>query len=138
MKVQPSLRYLFKEIESTVYPDGMTWDPDLKRWSNQGVLMLNTALTCEINNIGSHIKLWEPFMNYMFDALDSRFTGLVYVFLGNKAKTWNSHISNQNYKFFVPHPASAAYRKHNVWESGDLFNKINKIIHEQYGERIVW
>ena len=51
-KVQPSLRYIFKEIEETVYPDGMTWDPDLKRWSNQGILMLNTAMTCEIGNIG--------------------------------------------------------------------------------------
>ena len=137
-KVQPSLRYIFKEIESTVYPDGMTWDPDLKRWSNQGILMLNTAMTCEIGNIGSHIKLWEPFTEYLFDVLDNGYTGLVYVFLGNKAKAWNNSIGSMNYKFFIPHPASAAYRKGSKWETGDVFNKINKIIEKNYGQGITW
>lgn len=136
-KVQPSLCYIFKEIENTVYPDGMTWDPDLKRWSNQGVLMLNTAMTCEIGNIGAHIKLWEPFTQYLLDMLNTDMTGLVYVFLGNKAKAWNKSIDNANYKFFVPHPASAAYRG-GKWEAGDLFNGVNKIIHDNYGESITW
>jgi uracil-DNA glycosylase len=136
-KVQPSLRYIFKQIEDTVYPDGMTWDPDLKRWSNQGILMLNTAMTCEIGNIGAHIKLWEPFTEYLLDMLNTDMTGLVYVFLGNKAKAWNKSIDSANYKFFVSHPASAAYRG-GVWESGDLFNGVNKIIHENYGESITW
>src|SRR5258706_195255 len=43
-KVMPSLRYIFKELEETVYPEGYKWDPDLKRWSNQGILLINTAL----------------------------------------------------------------------------------------------
>lgn len=137
-KVQPSLRYIFKEIEETVYPDGMTWDPDLKRWSNQGILMLNTAMTCEIGNIGSHIKLWEPFTSYLLDVLDNNYTGLVYVYLGNKAKAWSKSTGSINYKFFIPHPASAAYRKGNKWETGDVFNKINNIMHKNYGEKIVW
>jgi uracil-DNA glycosylase len=137
-KVQPSLRYIFKEIEETVYPDGMTWDPDLKRWSNQGILMLNTAMTCEIGNIGSHIQLWEPFTSYLLDVLDTSNTGLVYVYLGNKAKAWNKSTGSINYKFFIPHPASAAYRKGSKWETGDVFNKINNIMHKNYGERIVW
>ena len=137
-KVQPSLRYMFKAIEETVYPEGMTWDPDLKRWSNQGILMLNTAMTCEIGNIGSHIKLWEPFTEYLFDVLDNSNTGLVYVFLGNKAKTWNKSISSMNYKFFIPHPASAAYKKEGRWETGDVFNKVNDIIYSNYGEKIIW
>tara|TARA_R110002020_G_scaffold29571_11_gene93237 strand:- start:338 stop:1036 length:699 start_codon:yes stop_codon:yes gene_type:complete len=138
MKVQPSLRFIFKEIETTVYPDGMTWDPDLKRWSNQGILMLNTALTCEIGNIGSHIKLWEPFIDYLLDMLSNRNTGLVYVFLGNKAKAWNKSVDNLNYKFFIPHPASAAYKKGGRWESGDVFNKINKLIQDNYDQTITW
>ena len=137
-KVQPSLRYIFKEIEETVYPEGMTWDPDLKRWSNQGILMLNTAMTCEIGNIGSHIKLWEPFTSYLLDVLDTSYTGLVYVYLGNKAKAWGKSTGSMNYKFFIPHPASAAYRKGSKWETGDVFNKINNIMHKNYGEKIVW
>lgn len=137
-KVQPSLRYIFKEIEDTVYPEGMTWDPDLKRWSNQGVLMLNTALTCEIKNIGSHINLWKPFIVYLLDILGHYNSGLVYICLGNKAQAWAKHIPSINYKLFVTHPASAAYRKQQQWDSNDLFNKINKILEENSGETVDW
>jgi len=137
-KVQPSLRYIFKEIEDTVYPEGMTWDPDLKRWSNQGVLMLNTAMTCEISNIGSHIDLWKPFIEYLLTYLSDNYTGVVYVFLGNKAKEWHKYINKDNYKFFTTHPASAAYRKGSHWDSGNLFNQINVVLDKMYGEKITW
>ena len=137
-KVQPSLRYMFKEIERTVYPDGMTWDPDLKRWSNQGVLMLNTALTCEVGNIGSHIELWKPFTTFLLETLADYNTGLVYVFLGKKAQEWHKMVPTSNYKMFTTHPASAAYKKGGDWDSGNLFNQINVIMENLYGEKIVW
>jgi uracil-DNA glycosylase len=50
-KLQPSLRYIFKALNGSQY-DSM--NPDLSRWSKQGVLMLNTAFTVEIGKIGSH------------------------------------------------------------------------------------
>jgi len=137
-KVQPPLKYILKEIEETVYPKGMTWDPDLKRWSNQGVLMLNTALTCEISNIGSHIKLWKPFMIYLFDILGHYNSGLVYIFLGAKAKVWSKDIPSINYKFFVTHPASASYKKQQRWDTGNLFNKVNELLYEKYNVKIKW
>lgn len=137
-KVQPSLRYLFKEIEDTVYPDGYKWDPDLKRWSNQGVLMLNTALTCQIGNIGSHINIWKPFITYLLDILGHYNSGIAYIFLGTKAKAWSKSIPSINYKFFVSHPASAAYKKQQQWDSNDLFNKINNVLYENNGEKITW
>ena len=139
MKVQPSLRFIFKEVERTVYPDGMTWDPDLKRWANQGVLMLNTALTCEVNNIGSHVDIWKPFTNFLFDILNSRHTGLVYVFLGKVSAQWVKHIDpGLNYKMITTHPASAAYRKGSVWDTNDVFNKVNNILKENNNMYIEW
>jgi uracil-DNA glycosylase len=137
-KLQPSLRYIFKEIESTVYPEGYDGDVDLKRWSNQGVLMLNTALTCQIGKIGSHIELWKPFIVYLMDVLAHNNSGIAYVFLGNKAKEWHTHIPNLNYKFFTTHPASAAYKKDSRWDSGDLFNNINKVLVGSGNTEIKW
>lgn len=139
-KVQPSLRYIFKEIEDTVYPDGYEWNPDLKRWSNQGVLMLNTAFTCEIGNIGSHIDLWKPFTTYLLNALNEYCAGICYVFLGNKAREWNKHIDSCNYKFFTTHPASAAYQKGGKWNSGNIFNQINVVLENNNGtdQKIIW
>lgn len=147
-KEQPSLRYIFDEIERTVYNQSdirnenclprESYDTDLKRWSNQGVLLLNTALTCEINKIGSHIDLWKPFIIYLLDMLNNYNSGIIYVFLGNKAKEWHKHISINNYKCFCSHPASAAYAAKKAWDSGNVFNQINKILIGLYGEKILW
>ncbi len=47
-KAEKSLQYILKALGDE---DG---DVNLKRWSNQGVLLINTAFTVEINKIGSH------------------------------------------------------------------------------------
>ena len=134
-KVQPSLRYIFQEL------NGSQWDslnPDLRRWSNQGILMLNTALTCEVNNIGSHYDVWKTFTAYLLTYLNDNYTGIVYVFMGKKAKEWSDLISDQfNYKINVTHPASAAY-KGGKWESKNLFKEINKIIYNNTKQQIIW
>lgn len=139
-KAEPNLEHILEEIEATVYPDqeDATDDVDLKRWSNQGVLMLNTALTCEAGKVSSHVDLWKPFIAYLFDLLNTHNTGIVYVFLGQKAKEWHTSIQNLNYKFFTTHPASALYPKKNKWNSGDVFNQINKVLEREFNTPIKW
>lgn len=138
-KEQPSLRYMFKEINETVYMEmGRENNPDLTRWSNQGILMLNTALTCEVGNIGSHVELWKPFTTYLLDMLSSYNSGLVYVFLGNYAKAWAKSVNQNNFKIFTTHPASAAYRKGQRWDSNDMFNTVSKLVKDHYKYDIKW
>jgi len=60
--MQPSLKYMLDAVEKEVYPDGCRRDPDLKRWSNQGILLLNSALTTNVGKIGQHYLLWRPFI----------------------------------------------------------------------------
>lgn len=129
---------MFKEIEDTVYPEGYTWDPDLKRWSNQGILMINTAFTTELGQIGVHYKAWQPFVAYLLDILVFTNPGLIYVFLGNKAKDWADSIPDNNHKFFASHPASAAHNNDEKWNSGDLFNKVSACSEKQFNQKIVW
>ena len=137
-KLEDPLKHIFKELENTVYPDGYTWDPDLKRWSNQGVLMLNTALTCQIGKIGTHVELWKPFTTYLFEILSDNNTGLIYVFLGNKVKEWHRAVGPANYKFFTTHPISAVYKQSDMWESSDIFNNVNVIVKKTFKEEIKW
>lgn len=137
--IQASLRYIFREIEDTVYPEGgYMWDPDLKRWSNQGVLLLNSALTTTVNQIGKHYKLWEPFIAYVLDVLAFQNSGLIYAFVGKIAQKWQSSIPSNNYKFLTSHPAAASYAGDEKWDSEDLFNKINEIAHKQFKTTIIW
>jgi uracil-DNA glycosylase len=137
-KEQPALQYILQEIEDTVYDGDYYRDVDLKRWSNQGVLMLNTGLTCEIDTVGSHTELWKPFITHLFEMLTDYNSGLVYVFLGNKAKELHTRIPNNNYKFFSTHPTAAAYRTNKKWNSGNLFNQVNVVLKKQNNETIIW
>lgn len=137
-KLQPSLKFIFEEIERTVYqgfPTGQ--DPDLKRWSNQGILMLNTALTVEVGKIGSHYEIWRPFTAYLLDWLNNYNPGLVYVYMGKKAEEWSQLTNDNNYKFTVKHPASAAYNG-SKWDSNDIFTKVSEVVKKNSGESIQW
>jgi len=133
-RVQTSLKYIFQEIEDTVYPNGYVRDPDLKRWSNQGVLMLNTAFTTKIGKVGAHYAIWQPFLTFLLDVLAHNNPKLVYVFMGAKAKEWSEMVPDTSIKIFTTHPASAAYAKQKKWDSGDVFNKVNNHL----SQKIVW
>lgn len=138
---QPSLSYMQREMHDKclIDKDAYEWKVDLKSWSNQGVLLLNTALTTRINKVGSHYEIWRTFMNFLFDMLATQNSGLVYLFMGNKAKEWADRIPDRlNNKFFVSHPASAGYNKDKYWNTGDTFTKIDRIIFDRYGEYIKW
>lgn len=137
-KLQPSLKFILQEVDKTVYNNHViSEDLDLKRWSNQGILMLNTALTVEIGKIGSHYDIWKPFTAYLFDYLNNNNSGLIYVYMGKKAEEWSEVIDDNNYKFNVKHPASAAYNG-SKWDSNDIFNQISKLVKENNGNEIIW
>jgi uracil-DNA glycosylase len=137
-KVQPSLKFIFKELEDTVYPGGYKWDPDLKRWSNQGVLLLNTALTTTLNKIGVHYALWDSFITFLIDLLNYNNPGLVYVFMGKVSQQWMDSVSDTNHKFITSHPASAAHNNDEKWDSKDVFRKVNQVLMENNNQEIIW
>lgn len=137
---EASLRYMFKEIERTIYgyEEKMEMDPDLTRWADQGILLLNCALTTTVGKPGVHQMLWRPFMAFLFDILGWYNPGLVYVFMGKVAQQWAESIPDNNYKLFTSHPASAAHAAADRWDSKDIFNEINKILMKNNGEKITW
>jgi uracil-DNA glycosylase len=134
MKPQPSLRNMFEAIEETVYQGFPTYqDPNLTRWANQGVLLLNTALTCQVDKIGSHYNIWNEFVMYVFDMLNFTNSGLIFVLLGAKAQELESIIGPNHYILKASHPASAAYTK-TTWDCKDIFLRANEIIEANNGK----
>jgi hypothetical protein len=57
--------------------------------------------------------------------------------MGKKAEEWSELTNNNNYKFTVKHPASAAYNG-SKWDSNDIFNKISKLVEKNNGQEIIW
>ena len=137
-KIQANLRYILQEVDKTVYDNHViSENNDLTRWSNQGILLLNTALTTEVGKIGGHYDIWKPFTAYLLDTLNNYNPGLVYVYMGKKAEEWSSLTNDNSHKFFVKHPASAAYNG-SKWDSMDVFNKVAKIVKDSTNEIIIW
>jgi uracil-DNA glycosylase len=135
--VQKSLEYMQESIKKTAVP-GYIGDKDLKCWANQGVLLLNSALTTTIGKPSSHQMLWKGFTAQVLDSLVWEKPGLIYVFLGKKAQEFADLIPDNNYKIMVSHPASAAYSSLTEWDCEDMWNKINKYLEQDGQQRISW
>jgi uracil-DNA glycosylase len=137
--LQPSLRYILGEVNKTVYGDNpVSTDVDLKRWSNQGILMLNTSLTTEVGKIGQHYDIWKDFTAYLLDYLTHNKENIIYIYMGKKAQEWADLTGDNNHKLFVSHPASAAYTKQKHWDSNDVFLKTQLLVQEYHNTNIIW
>ena len=139
-KPQPSLKNMFEAVEETVYQGYPTHqDPDLTRWANQGVLMLNSALTTQVDKVGTHYDIWKDFIAYVLDILSLTNSGLIFMLLGAKAQELESIIGQNHYILKASHPASAAYTK-TTWDCNDIFNKANEILAKNNGPqyKIQW
>ena len=137
--LQPSLRYILGEVNKTIYGDNLvSTDVDLKRWSNQGILMLNTSLTTEVGKIGQHYDIWKGFTAYLLDYLTHNKENIVYIYMGKKAQEWADLTGDNNHKLFVSHPASAAYTKQKHWNSDNVFLKTQLLVKKYHNSDIIW
>ena len=137
-RIETSLKFILDEINKTVY-DGhnVSIDPDLKRWSNQGILLLNTSLTSQICRSGQHYEIWKPFMAYLFDLLNHNKNELIYLYIGKKAQEWADSIDH-GYKFLVTHPINPASINTRRWNSDDIFLKVQVLVQKHYNSNIIW
>ncbi|HRR34630.1 MAG TPA: uracil-DNA glycosylase [Kiritimatiellia bacterium] len=82
----PSLRNIFLEVQrDTGAP--MPATGHLRRWADQGVMLLNTTLTVEAGRAGSHRgRGWERFTDATIRWLAARRDSLVFMLWGNDAR----------------------------------------------------
>lgn len=108
----PSLVNIFKELQS----DLNCYIPNngfLKKWADQGVLLLNTALTVVAGQANSHRNIgWETFTDKVITLLNERQYPIVFILWGNNALSKSNLITNSNhYIIKSPHPSPlSAYR----------------------------
>jgi uracil-DNA glycosylase len=130
----PSLRNILKEVDNDIYPKTYqsrnTWRLDT--WANQGVLLLNTALTVEKGNPGSHIGIWQPFTKSVIEVLNKR-KGLIYMLWGGYAKQFKTCIDvSNNYVLEAAHPSPLSANK--GFFGCKHFSKANELLSEKYGK----
>lgn len=125
--LSPSLKIIKEAAINFEFPHyGIIFDNTLESWAKQGILMINSALTCEVNKVGSHVMLWRPFITKFLKLMSINTTGIIYVLFGKQAQTLTPYINKRsNHIIEVEHPAYFA--RTNTKMPKDLFYKINKL-----------
>jgi uracil-DNA glycosylase len=110
-KIPPSLVNIYKEIEAELGLQ-IPMHGCLTSWAEQGVLLLNTVLTVEESNAGSHQgKGWEQFTDVAINAINQQCENIVFILWGAHAREKAALIGNNHLVLEAPHPSPlSSYR----------------------------
>lgn len=138
IKPPPSLVNIFKEIVSDTGVAMPLQYGNLTRWAEQGVLLLNAALTVRANEANSHAKFgWADFTNAVIEKISAEKEGIVFLLWGKFAQDKQMLIDET--KHFVlkaahPSPLSA----HTGFFGCKHFSKTNELLVKQGVSPIDW
>lgn len=123
----PSLINIFKELHN----DLGCYIPNngyLKKWADQGVLLLNASLTVRAGQANSHSTIgWEKFTDSVIVLLNEREDPVVFILWGKNAQSKQSLITNPRHaiiKSVHPSPLSA----HAGFFGSKPFSKANQFL----------
>ena len=127
VKIPPSLLNIYKELNS----DLECYIPNngyLKKWADQGVLLLNTSLTVRAGEANSHKnKGWEIFTDKIISLINEKTDPVVFLLWGNNAINKKKLITNKQHLILSsthPSPLSAS----RGFFGSKPFSKINKFL----------
>jgi len=133
----PSLVNIYKELKD----DLGCYIPNngyLKKWADQGVLLLNTALTVRAGEANSHRKIgWEIFTDKVIALLNERKDPVIFILWGNNAISKEKLITNKWHyiiKSVHPSPLSAS----RGFFGSKPFSKVNNLLKSIDKKPIDW
>jgi uracil-DNA glycosylase len=137
VKLPPSLRNIYKELESDVGRE-FTVDGQLDSWAKQGVLMLNTVLTVREGSPCSHQgKGWEIFTSRIIEEINKKQTPVVFLLWGAHAQKIGEAVTNPiHQKLVTVHPSPLSARR--GFFGCRHFSKTNQILTQNGLEPIDW
>lgn len=134
----PSLKNIFKEINSDVGINNLNSHGELTNWAKSGVLLLNTVLTVKQAQPNSHKNIgWETFTDKVISLLNQREKPAVFLLWGANAKSKAQLVTNKQHLVLTaahPSPLSA----YNGFFGCRHFSQANKFLEENGIEPINW
>jgi len=109
----PSLKNIYKEIESDLEIKKDFSNGNLEPWAEQGVFLLNSILTVEENKPSSHANIgWEEFTNFVIRQISDQKEHVIFFLWGNYAQKKGSLIDKSRHLVLeTSHPSPlGAYR----------------------------
>ncbi|MFH7001505.1 uracil-DNA glycosylase [Flavobacterium bizetiae] len=139
VKIPPSLRNIFREINTDLDAVFMPTSGNLEKWANQGVLLLNASLTVRKDTPNSHKHLkWNLFTDAVIQAISDQKENVVFLLWGSFAQKKGSKIDRSKHHVLEsghPSPMSANQGK---WFGNKHFSKTNEFLNSKGIKEIQW
>ncbi len=139
IKIIPgSLKNIYKELKKENPKFKIPNTGYLKKWSEQGILLLNTVLTVQNKKPGSHKNIgWEIFTNNIIYYINTYLTNIVFMLWGNYAKSKEKLINkNKHLILTTSHPSPLSVNKGFI--GCNHFNKANIFLKNKKKKIINW
>lgn len=96
-----ALNNIYRALIASEYMTSAPSHGDISSWADQGVLMLNAALSTTKNTIGKHLSIWKPYTKKILTDIATKFAAakrpLVFIMWGNFAAEYKSILDRVNY-----------------------------------------
>ena len=139
VKIPPSLRNIFREVNSDLDSLFLPTSGNLERWAKQGVLLLNATLTVQKDKPNSHKHLnWDQFTDAVIEKISNEKSNIVFLLWGNFAHKKGLKIDRTKHLVLEsghPSPMSANQGK---WFGNKHFSKTNAYLVSTGMEAINW
>ena len=137
-KLPPSLKNIYKEIESDLRIEMAKHNGNLTPWAEQGVLLLNTTLTVRAGESNSHSKKgWEKFTDEIIKELNEDDNPKVFLLWGKNAQDKEKFITNKKHLILkAPHPSPLS--AYNGFFGCKHFSKTNNFLKKNNLSEIDW
>lgn len=135
--IPPSLRNMFKELNADLGCE-IPSHGYLKKWADQGVLLLNTVLTVRKGEAHSHKgKGWETFTDKVITLLNDRQEPVIFILWGKPAQSKLKLIDESKHKIIMSaHPSPLSARR--GFFGSKPFSRVNDILREWGRQEIDW
>lgn len=136
--VPPSLKNMYKELETDIEGFKIPGHGNLTQWADQGVLLLNATLTVRARQPGSHQgKGWEIFTDRVITELSAKKTGLVFLLWGRYAQNKSLLIDEKKHTILkAAHPSP--FSAYNGFFGCKHFSMTNATLKKQGLKPIDW
>jgi uracil-DNA glycosylase len=129
---------MYKEIKNDIGIDMPVQYGNLTRWAEQGVLLLNAALTVRANEPNSHAKFgWADFTDAVIQKISDEKKGIVFLLWGKFAQEKQILIDEtKHYVLKAAHPSPFSADK--GFYGCKHFSKTNELLTKQGISPIDW
>jgi len=107
---------------------------DMSYLLEEGVLLVNCALTTIKDCPGAHQSLWRPFTEHLIKVINEEYRALPICLVGTQAQKYEQYIdTSKHYVLCVEHPMVAISANKRLWNFNNLFRWCNEIIEKING-----